>query len=657
MKKIIKNKQLLIGLVVGLLLCATGVYAATVNLSSNVSYSNTTSHLTSNNVQGALDELFNKFCPSGYNCTPKTTTTSSNPKLYDKINILFATGTPTQVTTAGGESITQVTAAGLMKDSHNNIRYYGANPNNYVTFNGESWRIIGIVDGKVKLIRSTSIGSYSWDSSAPAVNSGYGYNNWEEADIKTTLNSGPYWNKTSGTCYNSNNNSTTTCNFSSTGLTNEAKNMIDESTWYLGGAEKYKDLYANNVYNYERGTVVFSGNQTTWTGNVGLMYMSDYMYATDLNLCRYVSSGTNDYGDSSCKNNNWLNSSSLNWTLSTISNQSKVMRVHTSGAADISNASAANNIRPTVYLKPVVEITGGTGTSANPYVLSMNPTAYDKINSLYNEATHINVTAYSTNENIIQASSVGLQKDSHDNIRYYGTNPNNYVTFNGEAAGWRIIGIVDDKVKLIKATSIGTLSWDNQNSTGLNNWENSWLKGILNSGLYWNRTSGTCYYGSSGSIYTKSCDFSSNGLTSKAKEMIAQSTWYLANGSYINSNTGTYALNMFDFERGTRVYSGNPTTWSGNVGLMYPSDYLYSVDLNSCRVISYNYNNCSSWFIDGWTITPASDINSAAQYISGKKLDRMGTYYGLAVSPSVYLKSSIKITGGTGTSSEPYTLG
>ena len=65
---------------------------------------------------------------------------------------------------------------GLKKDntSEQNIRYYGSNPNNYVRFNNELWRIIGVFGNNVKLVRSESLGSLSWDSSDSSINKGNG---------------------------------------------------------------------------------------------------------------------------------------------------------------------------------------------------------------------------------------------------------------------------------------------------------------------------------------------------------------------------------------------------------------------------------------------------------------------------------------------------
>ena len=199
-------------------------------------------------------------------------------------------------------------------DPYNNIRYIGANPNNYVYFNCsdynnqsdstcEKWRIIGVFknmtksDGTkedlVKIIRDDSIGNYSWDSSDRSTNSGAGVNDWTNADAMKLLNSGYdsetvggslYWNAKSGTCYYSYNNATTSCDFTSTGLKNDlTRNAIESVVWNLGGTASYTSAsngLARHWYRYERGTTVYSGRPTTWTGKVGLMYPSDYGYAT-----------------------------------------------------------------------------------------------------------------------------------------------------------------------------------------------------------------------------------------------------------------------------------------------------------------------------------------------------------------------------------------
>ena len=212
-----------------------------------------------------------------------------------------------------GKVITDTTQIAT-DDPDNNIRYIGADPNNYVYFNCsdysnqsdstcEKWRIIGVFknmtksDGTkedlVKIIRDDSIGNYSWDSSDRSTNSGAGVNDWTNADAMKLLNSGYdsetvggslYWNAKSGTCYYSYNNATTSCDFTSTGLKNDlTRNAIESVVWNLGGTASYTSAsngLARHWYRYERGTTVYSGRPTTWTGKVGLMYPSDYGYAT-----------------------------------------------------------------------------------------------------------------------------------------------------------------------------------------------------------------------------------------------------------------------------------------------------------------------------------------------------------------------------------------
>lgn len=230
-----------------------------------------------------------------------------------------------------------------MLDNNGVYRYYGADPNNYVKFNDELWRIISVSNIKsgtsdtkgslrMKIIKASSLGNYSWDSSDSTINNGYGVNDWQQADLMTELNS-LYYNKSSGTCYNEQNNTSTTCDFTSTGLSTDAKTQIDTALYYLGGSSS---SYPHTAYNRERSNEVYTGRPTSWEGTVGLMYPSDYMYATDLSLCKevgYTEEG-DDYRNSECKNNDWLYSGTTDWTLSPYAGSaSNVFPVTSSGNA------------------------------------------------------------------------------------------------------------------------------------------------------------------------------------------------------------------------------------------------------------------------------------------------------------------------------------
>ena len=291
-------------------------------------------------------------------------------------------------------------------DPDGNVRYMGANPNNYVTFNNELWRIIGVFDVKssassqaekrVKLIRADSLGNYSWDSSASSINSSYGVNEWSQADIMTTLNNGAYWNRTSGTCYNGSNNSTTSCNFSSNGLTSDAKNLIENAVWNTGTiAQDWGSVSSTtktvDFYNGERssntGKICSSGTNcndtvertTIWIGQVGLMNPSDYGYATSggstTNRQTCLNKELYDWDSvSDCYQNDWLYNSSIHqWTLTPMplsSYSSNVFYVGSSGYVYGSYAGNTLGVRPVVYLKSTVKMIGGEGTSTSPYQLS-----------------------------------------------------------------------------------------------------------------------------------------------------------------------------------------------------------------------------------------------------------------------------------------------
>ena len=269
--------------------------------------------------------------------------------------------------------------------SDNNLRYIGADPNNYVSFNNELWRIIGVFnnidDGtgtketRLKIIRNEPIGNYSWDNKGS-----YGENDWSTSVLQQVLNSGAYYNRTSGECPYDGNGATTSCDFSSIGLTEEAKSMISNAKWNLGGTANYTSSSNSHFYGYERGTTVYTGRPTEWTGSIGLMYPSDYGYATSggssVNrascLAKELLSWSNpSYRD--CKNNDWLyDSSNSQWTLTPFSSRSHVVfTVNSVGRVYDSIANASGAVSPTLYLSSNVKISGGNGSRDNPFTLSL----------------------------------------------------------------------------------------------------------------------------------------------------------------------------------------------------------------------------------------------------------------------------------------------
>ena len=279
------------------------------------------------------------------------------------------------VPTGADTIIAKVGTDGLVAEEHQateqleavtDYRYTGADPNNYVSFNNELWRIIGVFptdDGtgtlknRIKIIRNESIGNLSWDDD--------NINDWSTANLQELLNSGDYYNRTG--------------DYSSTGLTEEAKRMINDAKWYLGGSSSYNDVTTGMFYERERGTTVYSGRPTSFIGEVGLMYPSDYGYATSggsttnresclaKELYNWDSSSYSD-----CVDNDWLFNDSTQWTMAPYSGYSYlVFRVLSSGIVYYLSASNANAVRPVLALESTVGITGGTGTESDPYILGI----------------------------------------------------------------------------------------------------------------------------------------------------------------------------------------------------------------------------------------------------------------------------------------------
>ena len=305
-----------------------------------------------------------------YDSDTKTFTIAPYTTKGTKCTLYFEESKVTPATDVIEDAYTNNTTT-LAYDEANNLRYIGADPNNYVLFNDELWRIIGVfsedthgASGQklIKIIRNDSIGNIAWDSANT--------NDWSTASLQTTLN-GDYLNGSGS--------------YASTGIKSDtARNMIETVTWKLGGTASYTSSsngLASHFYGYERGTTVYSGRPTTWSGKVALMYPSDYGYATSggsttnrdaclaKELYNWDSSSFSD-----CKNNDWLyDSSTYQWTLTPNSSGSgNVFNVYGTGCVNFPfRAAGSNGVRPSVYLTSNVKISGGDGTSNSPYTLEV----------------------------------------------------------------------------------------------------------------------------------------------------------------------------------------------------------------------------------------------------------------------------------------------
>ena len=309
-------KKNLIGFILGVVSAGTIiVYAETYFLSNDVTYDNSSSGLSSTNVQGAIDELYGV-------CFPKTI----GDTILDN----------TDIVTSGD---------GLYKDEYESCRYLykGTDPNNYITFNESDdgkagWRIISVeCDGTIKIMKYESETTIYWDN---------GSTDWSIANINSYLNNS-YYNV----------------------LSSNVQNQIVTATYNIGTVT-YENSDMKSQINDEKGK--------TWNGKVALVTLSEYIRASSNQTCNtfsyyskndYKCSGSNwMYPYETYYNGSW-------WTLSQCYDQDRnsffVGTVDKkSGEPDYANPWGATfDVRPVVTLSSDVKIIGGDGSQNNPYTL------------------------------------------------------------------------------------------------------------------------------------------------------------------------------------------------------------------------------------------------------------------------------------------------
>ena len=384
----------------------------------------------------------------------------SGDKATDKIKRLVIDHDPSDTDVIEAEKVSESCTNTLAFDgtSDNNLRYVGNNPCNFVKFNGEEpetrvvyreidkrtngvysiaystmeecnanlfnsnyyecrkrtevyggWRIIGVMNNvdngsgvketRIKLMRTNSLGYYSWDSSEgywhsnndmlEGANYGEGVNDWTQADIMHELN-GDFLDlnlKTNSMWFNYKSNKKTAEYDYTKGLNSKSQSLIGNAKWYLGGVDEeyYSDGtgMARKWYLYEKGTKTFGYSPeqicndgacpraTEWVGKVALVYPSDYGFAvggTVRNLC--LNKNLYDYDSDDCGINQWI---PVTWTITQeTSYQTMVFMVYNEEGSAERAAFYSEPVVPVVYLKKDVLITDGNGSIESPYVLDLN---------------------------------------------------------------------------------------------------------------------------------------------------------------------------------------------------------------------------------------------------------------------------------------------
>lgn len=275
----------------------------------------------------------------------------------------------------GGQQISPVTSGdGIYKDEYESGRcvYRGENPNNYIRFNNELWRIIAReADGAYKIVRNEVLpedmpfdeNDYRDSESNGAggtycANSSYGCNAW----AATANMVGSPSEFTNG-------------DYSGTVLLDSSLNTYLNGE-YLNSITVNKDKIVNHDYNI--GAVVYNNNDLAtqiegekaykWNGKVGLISESDYINAnSDMNTCGTLSKYNSKY--KTCRNTNWMYISGTWWSLSPDADYSYyVWRVYDVGYLDNNIAYNSHGVRPAVYLTSSLSLSG-SGTQSNPFTI------------------------------------------------------------------------------------------------------------------------------------------------------------------------------------------------------------------------------------------------------------------------------------------------
>ena len=291
--------------------------------------------------------------------------------------------------TKAGIYIRNSSPKGLETVSRDGLYRFVGSSNNYVSMGGVSYRIIGITDdseinsnlgieaNQLKLIKTSSIEKKEW------VNDGMTDYPW--GNIGNTL----YWHLQqdilSNTSY----------------IPSSWNSKISLVNWYIGDT---KTGSVSSISSSERSTV------TSKQSKLGLMYLSDYFYSN-------IAGGTTNCYTTKCSRS-WLNNSSkTQWTMSRYGAMSNmgyfawtIETTYNNSPLKVNNTSAYYS--PVFFLDKTIYISGGSGTSSDPFILEYNKDYYF-------------VTVYLTGN---YYGLYRVKKGNEINLDIYSGNPLKYST-------------------------------------------------------------------------------------------------------------------------------------------------------------------------------------------------------------------------------------
>ena len=268
-------------------------------------------------------------------------------------------------------------------------RYYGANPNNYICLDMEGqstcsdkhlYRIIGSIyeenagTNLLKVMKATPLTDgttsvFSWDC-ANMNNQGLLYsNNWSTSSLSSLLSK---WLLGKASNYYNGSTTSISVDFTNYSPSDKAKQFINNSKWYLGGHSTSTGVTTEQFYTFERGNKTYSHNFLYLNRKIGLMYPSDYGYASG-KLCS-DSIPVYSYNDS-CKDRNWVFNNLNQWFITSRSDiGSSAFYLNSTGTVltfvqPLGGVAVPRSVRPTFFLTSTTTIVSGTGSIDDPYVI------------------------------------------------------------------------------------------------------------------------------------------------------------------------------------------------------------------------------------------------------------------------------------------------
>ena len=291
---------------------------------------------------------------------------------------------PVPSETIGGQKVELVESGdGLYEDEYESGRliYRGQNPNNYIEFNGELWRIVAKeTDGTYKIIRNDVLSNRAYDEAnhrsteknTYCQQPQYGCGVYAAVDGEFSSPSG---SQKGTVTEDSSIKIYLNDNYYVNDINETAKEQMTSHSFNIGAVERLNQSgsEADSISKNIAGEKMY-----TWAGNVGLVNVSDILRASTNPLC---TSATTSWDDTDACNSNYLldkgiANSLYYWTINAFSNESGGISAAWSGTvyssyAYVNDNSASNSDsapRPVIFLKSDTTLSG-EGTKESPFTI------------------------------------------------------------------------------------------------------------------------------------------------------------------------------------------------------------------------------------------------------------------------------------------------